>query len=88
MLPLQQVCTLAVLQISSPPGIPAILCSFNDPLKKSFTMASNGDKMEVETAELKLKEMAHSEQHYFNRYVKCCTRLSSHALPKYFAQWT
>ncbi|KAJ4394407.1 Nuclear SAM-dependent mono-and asymmetric methyltransferase [Gnomoniopsis smithogilvyi] len=31
-------------------------------------MASNGDKMEVETAELKLKEMAHSEQHYFNSY--------------------
>lgn len=33
-------------------------------------MVSNGDKMEVETAELKLKEMAHSEQHYFNRYAR------------------
>lgn len=39
--------------------------------------------MEVEVAELKLKEMAHSEQHYFNRYVQCCTWPSSHALPKY-----
>lgn len=28
-----------------------------------------GDKMDVEKAELQLKEMAHSEQHYFNRQV-------------------
>lgn len=33
--------------------------------------------MEVENAELKLKEMAHSEQHYFNRYA--CSP-PSHAL--------
>jgi len=26
-----------------------------------------GDKMEVENAEKQLKDMAHSEQHYFNR---------------------
>lgn len=38
--------------------------------------------MEVETAEAKLKEMAHSEQHYFNRYVKYCT-WPSHALLKH-----
>lgn len=30
--------------------------------------------MDIEKAELQLKEMAHSEQHYFNRYV-----LPSHA---------
>lgn len=41
----------------------------------SLEMALNGDKMEVETAELKLKEMAHSEQHYFNRYVRCVPSL-------------
>ncbi len=32
---------------------------------------SNGDKMEVEMAEQKMNELAHSEQHYFKRYV--CT---------------
>lgn len=26
-----------------------------------------GEKMDVEKAELQLKDMAHSEQHYFNR---------------------
>lgn len=30
---------------------------------------SNGDKMEVEMAEQKMNELAHSEQHYFKRYV-------------------
>lgn len=28
---------------------------------------AGGEKMDVEKAELQLKEMAHSEQHYFNR---------------------
>lgn len=31
-----------------------------------FTMAS-GEKMDIEQAEQQLKQMAHSEQHYFNR---------------------
>lgn len=29
----------------------------------------SGDHMEVDAAEAKLKAMAHSEQHYFKRYV-------------------
>lgn len=29
----------------------------------------SGDKMDVEVAEQKLKAMAHSEQHYFKRFV-------------------
>jgi hypothetical protein len=28
---------------------------------------ASGEKMDVELAENQLKEMAHSEQHYFNR---------------------
>lgn len=28
---------------------------------------ASGEKMDVEQAEIQLKEMAHSEQHYFNR---------------------
>lgn len=28
---------------------------------------ASGEKMDIEKAELQLKEMVHSEQHYFNR---------------------
>lgn len=68
-------CTLESSLTSSqpePPAAPDQPIPLPQP-KQLSTMASNGDNMEVETAELKLKEMAHSEQHYFNRYAKYCT---------------